>query len=78
MWSPLARVYISSDSTGAPENELKCKVCPNLRQETGLYTPVLVGCRLPLWESDIGRNNLLGKVAPIGSRENEEGISLRH
>lgn len=48
-----ARVYIPSDSMGALENEFKCKVAPNLRQEAGLCTPVLVGCRLPLWESDI-------------------------
>lgn len=56
-----ATVYIPSDSMGALENELKCKVAPNLRQETGLCTPVLVGCRLPLWQSDTGRNNLLGQ-----------------
>lgn len=38
---------------------------------------MVVGCRLPLWEVEVGRNNLLGTVAPKGSRPLEvEGASL--
>lgn len=38
---------------------------------------MVVGCRPSLWEVEVGRNSLLGTVAPNGSRPLEvEGASL--
>lgn len=49
-----AGVYGPSEFMGVLKNKLQYKVGPNLRQRTGLCTPALAGCRLPLWEAETG------------------------